>query len=36
MKEYIKPEVEYVDFVAESITDEITGTGSGTDENPWG
>ena len=40
MKEYTKPEVEYVDFVAENITDNEgegnTGVISGETDNPWG
>lgn len=39
MKDYMKPEVEVIKFVSESITDIIDGdlcVGSANEQNPWG
>lgn len=35
MKDYIKPEVEYIDFIAEKITGQITGSADGENSDPF-
>lgn len=36
MKEYVKPEAEYIDFTTEDITDNLPSTGGGAGSNVVG